>query len=86
MAISISKRNSEIPDEVYQAVVEFGDRPEFEGDWRVSVLPCADNDDWVLQLDSKTQHVPAIGLTPEHQSAAGIQHALRAMIGSLEED
>jgi hypothetical protein len=86
MAIAITKRSSEIPDEVYQAVVELGDRPEFEGEWRVSVLPAPDNDDWTLSLDSRTLHAPLVGLTPEHQSSTGVQRALHSMLASLEEE
>lgn len=86
MAISIVKRNSEIPDEVYQAVAELGERPEFEGDWRVSIVPAPDNDDWTLCLDSRVLHAPWVGITPEHQSPSGIQHALHTMLASLEEE
>jgi hypothetical protein len=86
MAVSIAKRNSEIPDEIYQAVIELGSRPEFEGDWQVSVLPAPDNDDWTLTLDSRTLHAPWVGLTPERQSPSGIQHALHSMLESLEEE
>jgi hypothetical protein len=86
MAITIKKRSSEIPDEVYQAVVELGDRPEFEGDWHVSVLPAPDNEDWLLSLESRWMHSPAIDLAPEHQSPAGVQRALHSMLESLEEE
>ena len=86
MAITITKRNSEIPDEIYQAIQELGDRPEFEGDWRVNVIPAPDNDDWTLSLDSRTLHAPLIGLTPEHQSPSDIQRVLHSMLESLDED
>ena len=86
MAIIITKRNSEIPDEIYQAIQELGDRPEFEGDWRVNVIPAPDNDDWTLSLDSRTLHAPLIGLTPEHQSPSDIQRVLHSMLESLDED
>jgi hypothetical protein len=86
MGISISKRSSEIPDEIYQAVMELGDRPEFEGDWHVSVLPAPDNDDWCLTLDSRWMHAPIVGLTPEHQSPQGVQRVLHTMLASLEEE
>jgi hypothetical protein len=86
MAITITKRSSEIPDEIYQAIQELGERPEFEGDWRVAVIPAQDNDDWTLSLDSRTLHAPWVGLTPEHQSSSAIQHALHAMLESLVEE
>jgi hypothetical protein len=86
MAITIIKRNSEIPDEIYQAIQELGGRPEFEGDWRVTVMPAPDNDDWTLSLDSRTLHAPWVGLTPEHQSPSGVQRVLHSMLESLEAD
>jgi hypothetical protein len=86
MAITITKRYSEIPDEIYQSIQELGDRSEFEGDWRVTVLPAQDNDDWTLSLDSRILHAPLVGITPEHQSSSGIQHALHSMRESLNED
>jgi hypothetical protein len=86
MAITITKRYSEIPDEIYQAIQELGGWPEFEGDWRVTIIPAQDNDDWTLSLDSRTLHAPWVGLTPEHQSSSGIQHALHAMLESLVEE
>lgn len=86
MAITILKRSSEIPDEVYQAVVELGGRPEFEGDWHVSVLPAPDNEDWQLSLESRWMRAPAIDLAPEHQSPSGVQHALHSMLELLEEE
>jgi hypothetical protein len=52
MAITIIKRSSEIPDEVYLAIQELGERPEFEGDWRVNVIPAQDNDDWTAPQSS----------------------------------
>jgi hypothetical protein len=86
MGIIIRKRSSEIPDEVYQAVSELGGRPEFEGDWNVSVLPSPDNDDWQLSLESRWMRAPAIDLAPEHQSPSGVQRALHSMLESLEEE
>jgi hypothetical protein len=86
MGITISKRSSEIPDEIYQAVVELGGRPEFDGDWHVSVLPAPDNDDWQLSLASRWMRAPEIDLAPEHQSPTGVQHALHSMHESLEEE
>ncbi|HTW60463.1 MAG TPA: hypothetical protein VMD55_01575 [Terracidiphilus sp.] len=86
MGITINKRSSEIPDEIYQAVADLGGRPEFEGDWHVSVLPAHDNDDWQLSLASRWMRAPAIDLAPEHQSATGVQRALHSMLESLEEE
>jgi|HubBroStandDraft_1064217.scaffolds.fasta_scaffold226142_2 hypothetical protein len=86
MAITIIKRSSEIPDEVYLAIQELGERPEFEGDWRVNVIPAQDNDDWTLSLESRTLHAPLVGITPVHQSGSAIQHALHVMRESLEEE
>jgi hypothetical protein len=86
MGISISKRSSEIPDEIYLAVAELGEREEFEGDWRVNIIPAPDNDDWTLSLESRTLHAPLVGLTPEHQSPNGVQRALHSMLEALEEE
>jgi hypothetical protein len=86
MAISILKRSSEIPDEIYQSIIELGGWPEFEGEWQVSVLPAPDNDDWHLNLASRAMHAPDIELAPEHQSALGVQRALHAMRESLEDE
>jgi hypothetical protein len=78
MAITINKRSSEIPDEIYQAITELGAWPEFEGNWRVSVLPAPDNDDWQLSLESRWMRAPAIDLAPEHQSPSGVQRSSRS--------
>jgi len=86
MAISINRRNSEIPDEIYQAIEELGSRPDFDGNWLVSVAPSADGDDWQLKLESRGLRAPDVDLAPEHQSPSGVRRALHSMLDSLEEE
>jgi hypothetical protein len=86
MGITISKRSSEIPDEIYRAIQELGAWPAFEGDWRVSIVPASDTDDWQVSLESRALRAPAVDLGPEHQSPIGVQHTLYSMLESLEEE
>lgn len=83
MPISVSISDSSgIPDEIRRAVLQL--EPEFQGNWRASVISSQTNAHWELKLENVRGVVRRGKAEPGQQNPNGVQACMRKLRNEIE--
>jgi hypothetical protein len=66
-----------IPNHIYKAITDL--EPEFDGNWRVSLITDQTNELWTLKLTLEHGKQQQRNLAPEWQNVQGIRRVMREL-------